>query len=156
MVQLTVAEALGIIDALENGGTTAETYQVKGYVVSITEISTQYGNATFVMADNASEQTGLTVFRAKGFDNEKITDENLFKVGDEVVVEGKLQKYVKNDVVTPEVSSCHFISINGATSGIDTMKADTTTAVVYNLSGQRVQNPQKGLYIVNGRKVVMK
>lgn len=153
---ITVAKALEIIDALENGKTTTETYQVKGYVVSITEISTQYGNATFVMADNASEQTGLTVFRAKGFDNEKITDENLFKVGDEVVVEGKLQKYVKNDVVTPEVSSCHFISINGATGGIDTMKADTTTAVVYNLSGQRVQNPQKGLYIVNGRKVVMK
>jgi hypothetical protein len=26
----------------------------------------------------------------------------------------------------------------------------------YNLSGQRVQNPKKGLYIINGKKVVMK
>ena len=151
-----MAKALEIIDALENGKTTAETYQVKGYVVSISEISTSFGNATFVMADNQSDQTGLTVFRAKGFDNEKITDENLFKVGDEVVIEGKLQKYVKNDVVTPEVSGGYFISINGATSGIDTVSAGTTNAVVYNLSGQRVQNPQKGLYIVNGRKVVIK
>ena len=153
---ITVAKALEIIDALENGKTTTETYQVKGYVVSVSEISTQYGNATFVMADNASDQTGLTVYRAKGFDNEKITDEDLFKVGDEVVVEGKLQKYVKNDVVTPEVSGGYFISVNGATSDIDTVKVDTTTVVVYNLSGQRVQNPQKGLYIMNGRKVVMK
>lgn len=153
---ITVAKALEIIDALENGKTTAETYQVKGYVISISEISTSFGNATFVMADNQSDQTGLTVFRAKGFDNEKITDENLFKVGDEVVIEGKLQKYVKNDVVTPEVSGGYFISINGATSGIDTVSAGTTNAVVYNLSGQRVQNPQKGLYIVNGRKVVIK
>ena len=27
---------------------------------------------------------------------------------------------------------------------------------VYNLNGQKVQNAQKGLYIVNGRKVVIK
>ena len=27
---------------------------------------------------------------------------------------------------------------------------------IYNLNGQKVQNAQKGLYIVNGKKVVVK
>ena len=42
-------------------------------------------------------------------------------------------------------------------TGIDnvaTEKAESTG--VYNLSGQRVANPQHGIYIVNGKKVVMK
>ncbi len=153
---ITVSKALEIIDALENGKITTDKYQVKGYVISITEISTSWGNATFVMADSKADQTGLTVFRAKGFDNQNITDENLFKVGDEVVLEGKLQKYVKNDVITPELSSCYFISINGKGSGITDVQADTAAAKIYNLSGQRVKNAQKGLYIVNGKKVVLK
>ena len=29
-------------------------------------------------------------------------------------------------------------------------------AVYYDLSGRRVQNPEKGIYIVNGRKVFIK
>ena len=108
--EIGVAEALSIINALENGKTTTEEYLVRGKVVSISEISTQYGNATFVIADNMTDDATkqVTVFRAKGFNNEKITDENIIKVGDVVVVRGKLQKYVKNDVVTPEVSSCYI------------------------------------------------
>ena len=39
---------------------------------------------------------------------------------------------------------------NGGQTGID------RDAPVYNLSGQRVYNPTRGLYIVNGRKVVIK
>ena len=33
---------------------------------------------------------------------------------------------------------------------------DDTDAPAYNLQGQRVQPVQKGLYIVNGKKTVMK
>ena len=32
----------------------------------------------------------------------------------------------------------------------------TNEKSVYNLSGQRVANPTKGLYIVNGKKVIIK
>ncbi len=34
--------------------------------------------------------------------------------------------------------------------------ATATNGVIYNLNGQQVQNPVRGLYIVNGRKVVVK
>ena len=46
---------------------------------------------------------------------------------------------------------------NGST-GIDEVRGQTeeVRGEYYNLSGQRVANPTKGLYIVNGRKVVIK
>lgn len=52
-----------------------------------------------------------------------------------------------------------FIGFDDETTGIDSVvKQDTKTAdnVYYNLSGQRVANPSKGLYIVNGKKVIIK
>lgn len=48
---------------------------------------------------------------------------------------------------------------NGGTTGINTVNGSrlkVQDSVVYNLAGQRVDNPTKGLYIVNGRKVVIK
>ena len=41
-------------------------------------------------------------------------------------------------------------------TGISDVKVDLKNAVIYNMAGQRVQNVQKGLYIVNGKKVVLK
>jgi hypothetical protein len=43
-------------------------------------------------------------------------------------------------------------------TGIATINADTNNGktVIYNLNGQRVNNAQKGIYIVNGRKVAIK
>ena len=155
---LTVAKALDIINALENGKTTADEYIVKGFVISIKEISTQYGNATFDIADEKGASTGLTVYRVKGFDGEKITDENLLKVGDEVVVQGKLQKYVKGDVVTPEVATGgKIISINGNTSSINNLEINKSyNGAIYNVAGQMVTSSYKGMVIKNGRKFIQK
>jgi hypothetical protein len=45
----------------------------------------------------------------------------------------------------------------GEATGISgTLKANGEDSVLYNLSGQRVENPTKGLYIVNGKKVIIK
>jgi hypothetical protein len=48
------------------------------------------------------------------------------------------------------------IEIGGATAIEAATKSQHTETVVYNLNGQRVDQPTKGLYIVNGRKVVVK
>ena len=99
----SVADALLVIDALENGKATADEYVIKGNVTEVTEISLDYGNATFKIADAGSADV-LTVFRAKDANGENITDENYVKVGDKVTVQGKLQRYFKDEVVTPEVA----------------------------------------------------
>ena len=99
----SVADALLVIDALDNGKTTADQYIIKGTVTEVTEISLDYGNATFDIADATGGAT-LKVFRAKDANGENITDANYVKVGDKVTVQGKLQKYVSGETVTPEVA----------------------------------------------------
>ena len=122
---INVAKALEIIGGLEDGKTTSETYNVKGYVVGDPDFQRKndgslYGNVNFTMGDNASAIDLLTVFRAKYFGNADFTEETIssLKAGDEVIVTGKLQKYVKDGVTTPEISSCYITSINGKT-GVD-------------------------------------
>ena len=55
-------------------------------------------------------------------------------------------------------SAPEFIAINGAeATGIKAVENSTiANGVYYNLAGQRVAQPTKGLYIVNGKKVVIK
>lgn len=89
----------------------SDEFYCKGYVTSITEISAQYGNATFKIADSKEGGTELTVYRAKGPGKADVKDENLVKLGDEVVICGKLVNFKSN---TPEFTQgCYIVSING-------------------------------------------
>lgn len=45
---------------------------------------------------------------------------------------------------------------NAGTTGISSVKNDQNGEDFYNLNGQRVANPQKGLFIKNGKKVIVK
>lgn len=47
-------------------------------------------------------------------------------------------------------------SFGDDTTGISNIESNSQNGAVYNLNGQRVNNAQKGLYIVNGKKVIMK
>ncbi|RRC98469.1 leucine-rich repeat domain-containing protein [Prevotella sp. OH937_COT-195] len=52
-----------------------------------------------------------------------------------------------------------FDEIDGLTTGIETIAEDNATNadnVYYNLNGQCVENPQHGVYIHNGKKVIIK
>ena len=156
--EINVAQALDIINALADGAKTDAEYKVKGYVVAVTEISTSYGNATFTIADEKGGTSVLTVFRAKDAEGNNITDENLLKVDDLVVVQGKLQKYVKNGVMTPEVAQGgKILTINGKSTNINNIEMNKSyNGAIYNIAGQKVTSSYKGLVIINGRKFVNK
>ena len=51
-----------------------------------------------------------------------------------------------------------IVLVKKETTGINTLNVEREmlNGEVYNLAGQRVHNPRKGLYIVNGKKVMMK
>lgn len=49
-----------------------------------------------------------------------------------------------------------FISFGGGTTGIETATLSQRAGQYYTLDGRRVENPTKGLYIINGKKVVIK
>ena len=55
-----------------------------------------------------------------------------------------------------QASAREFIAIDGEATGISAVNAEQQGAEVYNLNGQRVSKAQKGLYIQNGKKVIMK
>ena len=50
------------------------------------------------------------------------------------------------------------MTITDATAtGINAVAAESTNnGAIYNMAGQRVMNAQRGLYIINGKKVVLK
>ena len=120
--EVNVAKALEIINALENGKTTEDVYQVKGIIVGTPDFQRDkdnklYGNVNFTMSDGDGSTALLTVYRAKDLENKNFTEEtiNRIKAGDKVVVQGNLQKYVAADnVVTPEIKNCFLVSVTAA------------------------------------------
>ena len=135
--ELTVAEALEKINALGTESTSyvdnKAAFNVKGYIVEITEMSIDHGNATFTIADSKGGSPVLIVYRCKDLENKNFTEENKIKVGDQVVVTGALQMYVKNGVGTPEVSgpsggpSCYLISITSDVTSVPVPTISGTT-----------------------------
>lgn len=76
---------------------------IKGVVVSIVEnYGTQYGNATYYISDDGTENNQFYVFRSLYLNNEKYASGDLLSVGDKVVVCGKVVNYFGN---TPETSA---------------------------------------------------
>jgi len=161
---ISVEQALDMInEELQDGQTTDVSYYIPGFVVGAPEFQRKddgslYGNANFQLADEKDGEPTITVFRAKYFDNVPFTEETVSALneGDEVVVCGKLQRFVKNDVMTPEVSSCYLYSINGQSSSIAAVEMQAGQAAVFNLQGQRVVSMQRGLYIIGGKKYLVK
>ena len=118
----SVAEALTAINALaDNGYSDAEVY-TKGKVVKVTTNQTnfeKYGNLNYLISDDGSETNTITVYSGDALNGAKFTGIDALKAGDEVVVYGKLQKYVKNDNVTPEIAKGNYLYSLKA-SGSDT------------------------------------
>ena len=162
VIDATVAEALAVINGLEDGAKTTDQYKVTGYVVGTPDFQRKkdnnelYGNVNLEIADEAGGTTTLTIFRAwKDADKNHFTEDdlNMIKEGDKVVFQGVLQKFVKNGVMTPELSGGYLVSV---TSGIHAVTIDDANAPAYSLDGRRVNSNYRGVVIKNGKKVMMK
>ena len=144
-----VAKAIELIAAGQ--GLETKVY-VKGNITKIDEVSTKFGNATFYIGDGAEKtDNDLMIYRSYTLDNQKFTDENQIKVGDEVIMYGLLVDYNG----TKEMKTCYIYSLNVVTTGISNIKAETINdGAVYNLAGQRMNKLSKGINIVNGKKII--
>ena len=160
----TATAPISVADAIDDAvaiGTSASTsdFYVKGKICSIKyEYSAEYGTATYNISEDGSEGIEFTVYSSYYFDNKKWQEgDNQIAVGDEVVVCGKIVNYNGN---TPEFVSKqnYLVSLNGNTAtGIQNVRFSETNGMVYNLTGQRVGKPtRKGIYLINGKKVLVK
>lgn len=161
----TAASPISVADAISNAtaiGTTASVndFYVKGKISSIKfEYSAQYGTATYNISEDGSEGKVFTVYNSYYFDNKSWQEgDNQIAIDDEVIVCGKIVNYNGN---TPEFASKqnYLVSLNGNTAtGIQSVIAQSNSGgAIYNLTGQRVGKVvQKGIYLINGRKVLVK
>ena len=151
---ISVAKALEI---LANGTQTTSNVYVSGTIVEVSELSTQYGNASYTISDDGTSTSTLTVFRGKYLGNAKFTAEDHINAGNKVVVCGVLKNYAKDDTTTPQLTNSYLVSINGTTTAINSVKTKTALdGAIYNLAGQRVSKSYKGVVIKNGRKYIVK
>ena len=149
----TVAQAFELIHAGQ--GLDTKVY-VKGYITNVKEVSTSFGNATYSLNDENTynAETALLVYRGYYLDGERFTAEDQIKVGDQVVVYGKLVDYNGTYEINTG-SSIH--SINGTTAVEEINAAAQENGQVYNLLGQPVSADTKDQILVkNGKKFINK
>ena len=108
--------AINYATALGSDVESTEEVYIKGKVVSITEeYTTNYGNASFDISNDGENKNTFKVWRALYLGNKKYTsDKTQIKVGDEVIICGKVINYYGN---TPETvqGKAYLYSLNGVT-----------------------------------------
>lgn len=149
----TIAKAKELIDA---GKGLSENVYVKGTVSQASDsLNNTYGSLSYYISDDGTTGNELQVYGGLSFKGEKFTSVDDIKVGDVVVVYGKLKKYN----TTYELDKDNIlISLNGTTTGITNITTDEAAknAPVYNLAGQKVTKAYKGVVIKNGKKMIQK
>lgn len=116
----TTTEALALIEA---GAGLDEAVYVKGAITKIDEVDTgDYGNATYYISDGTNE---LEIYRGYGLGGKKFTAADEIKVGDDLIVYGKLVDYKGTKEMT---SGSKIYSINGVT-GIKDITLDASSKV---------------------------
>lgn len=58
--------------------------------------------------------------------------------------------------LTKAVADAAYLRIGGKTTNIANTEAENDVKVVYDLTGRRVEAPAKGIYVINGKKVLVK
>lgn len=139
------------VDALEAGK--AYIFKATGttlnatYSGSYTEATADYG-----MMGNLSS-TAVTVPAGSYV----VKNNELRPVGSNVTV-GQYKGYITLDGIGA-VSSArgdYFMGFDDEATGIESVQAENSENVMFNLQGQRVNNAQKGLVIVGGKKMLRK
>lgn len=141
--------------------------------LTLTSVPKIKAGTPVILYANASEDTGFSF---------QITDDevtypatNLLKISDGTVVNGAYVLAKKNDIVgfykwaggalspgkvyvEPSSAAREFIGFNfDEVTGINEVKNEKETVNgIFDLQGRKVITPSKGLYIVNGKKVVIK
>lgn len=70
--------------------------------------------------------------------------------------EAKSAATTQDDITTALQTLQTAVAAYKTTTGINTIKLNPADGIIYDLNGRRVLNPAKGIYIQNGRRVVIK
>lgn len=155
---ITCAKALELIKALADGGESDGKAFVKGKVIKVTtnqENFEKYGNLNYLISDDGSETNAITVYSGDGLNGEKFKGITDLAAGDEVIVYGKLYKYVnESGQMTPEINKGNYLVslVKGSGGGGDTPTptagdGDGSEAKPYNVTAAIAKAEQTGVYV---------
>lgn len=119
----TVAKTMELINTLTDNATTTEKYYIKGKVTrkanTADEIgpnsSKKYKDMNYYISEDGTENNELYIYRGKYLGGADFTDFEQLKVGDEVIVYGKFQKYIdskNNNAVVCEIKDSKIVKLN--------------------------------------------
>ena len=148
----TVSQAVALINEGTND-LTKEVY-VKGIISEIKSIDvSKYTRAQYYISEDGTTENQFYIYNGLYLNGADFTADDQIKVGDQVVICGQLTVYSG----APQMAQNNKLySINGDTTGIRSIDNGQLTKdnVIYDLAGRRVEKAVKGIYIVNGKKVV--
>lgn len=149
----SVTEALAAINAMEDGATSTEFWYVKGKVVKVTTNQAsfdQYKNLNYLISEDGTDNNTITVYAGNGLDNTQFSGIDALKQGDEVVVYGHIQKYVKNDKMTPEIAKGNYLvkyTAGGNGGGSGSGEGKGTADSPYNVTAAIAAASGTGVYV---------
>lgn len=130
----TPTKALALATTLDENGKIENVY-VKGYVASIKEISTQFGNGTYTIGDTKDAADGLSIYRGYWLNGDKFTAEDQIAKGGEIVVCGTLVNFKGN---TPQMTTGSKVISYTAPQGGDTPTPPAGDAVTISATALNV------------------
>ena len=98
-----------------------------------------------------------TVNAGENVTNYVLSNNTIYKVGANAATVNPYHAYIQLALPTLESRELTF-TVDGEATGISEVKAQNNAADgnIYNLNGQRVKNAKKGVYIMNGKTVIVK
>lgn len=142
-----VLDVLKLIETLENGATSSE-INAKGVIKSITEVSTAYKNATYTIGDETTSET-VTIYRGKYINGADFTSTDQIKIGDEVVIKGRVTNYKGSKqfstgsriVSLKRIEPCATPVITIAEGGVVSIACETAGATIHYTVGDSPDDP---------------
>lgn len=160
---ISVTQALEIINSLPLKETSEKQYVVRGIVTGTVNYNSQYHEMNFSLKD-VDNNNQIKIYRANSFQGEAITNADLVKAGDEILIMGCLQNYnsankelVYGTILTigdEPVPQDDAITVAEARAIAATLENKAITTEFYRISGYVVDNPdiqkrQDGSYYGN-------
>lgn len=142
-----VLDVLKLIETLGNGTKSSE-INAKGVIKSITEVSTAYKNATYTIGDETTSET-VTIYRGKYINGADFTSTDQIKIGDEVVIKGRVTNYNGSKqfstgsriVSLKRIEPCATPVITIAEGGVVSIACATVGATIHYTVGDNPADP---------------
>lgn len=121
-------------------------------IITISSTVKNYSSLVFYR----DEKSSLSAYKGD-FTQTSLTNDEGATIGKEYLFEASDEErtiYIKAPIAT--ITTPITWSITHESVGIDNIHNTDETQIIYDIMGRRVETPEKGIYIINGKKVIVK